>query len=194
MDKIVAQDILPLGEYEKIREDSRRRIWEIKKGRRLLVGDYISILFENRETVIHQIQEMIRAEQIKDPIRLQEEIDAYNSLIPDHGELSSTLFIEIEEQERIKEILDSLMGIDEIGIVYIQIEEKIKIPAIFEKGRSKEDKISAVHYVRFKFNEAEKKAFLDTSIPVYLIIDHPNYKAEAAIGHATRKELGTDLS
>ncbi len=194
MEKIGAQDILPLGEYEKIREDSRRRIWEIKKGRRLLVGDCISILFENRETVIHQIHEMIRAEQIKDPIRIQEEIDAYNPLIPDHGELSSTLFIEIEEQEMIKEMLDSLMGIDEIGIVYIQIEEKIKIPAIFEKGRSKEDKISAVHYVKFKFNEAEKKAFLDTSIPVYLIIDHPNYKAEAAIGHAARKELATDLS
>ena len=194
MEKIGAQDILPLGEYEKIREDSRRRIWEIKKGRRLLVGDYISILFENRETVIHQIQEMIRAEQIKDPIRIQEEIDAYNPLIPDHGELSFTLFIEIEEQERIKEMLDSLMGIDEIGIVYIQIEEEIKIPAIFEKGRSKEDKISAVHYVKFKFNEAEKKAFLDTSIPVYLIIDHPNYKAQAEIGHASRKELGTDLS
>jgi hypothetical protein len=194
MEKIVAKDILTIEAYEKIREDSRRRIWEIKKGRRLLAGDCISILFENRETVIHQIQEMIRAEQIKDPIRIQEEIDAYNSLIPDHGELSSTLFIEIEEQERIKEILDSLMGIDEIGIVYIQINEKIKIPAIFEKGRSKEDKISAVHYVRFKFNEAEKKAFLDTSLPVYLIIDHPNYKAVAAIGHATKKELGTDLS
>ncbi len=194
MEKIGAQDILPLGEYEKIREDSRRRIWEIKKGRRLIVGDCISILFENRETVIHQIQEMIRTEQIKDPIRVQEEIDAYNPLIPDHGELSSTLFIEIEEQERIKEMLDSLMGIDEIGIVYIQIDEKIKIHAIFEKGRSKEDKISAVHYVKFKFSEAEKKAFLDTSLPIYLVIDHPNYKAEAAISLATRKELGTDLS
>lgn len=194
MEKIGAQDILPLGEYEKIREDSRRRIWEIKKVRRLIVGDYISILFENKETVIHQIQEMIRAEQIKDPIRVQEEIDAYNPLIPDQGELGATFFIEIEEQERIKEILDSLMGIDETGIVYIQIEEKIKISAIFEKGRSKEDKISAVHYVKFRFNEAERKAFLDTSIPVYLIIDHPNYKAEAAIGQATRKELGADLS
>lgn len=194
MEKIGAQDILPLGEYEKIREDSRRRIWEIKKVRRLSVGDYVSILFENRDTVIHQIQEMIRAEQIKDPTRVQEEIDAYNPLIPDHGELSSTLFIEIEEQERIKEILDSLMGIDEIGIVYIQIEEKIKIPAIFEKGRSKEDKISAVHYVKFRFNEAERKAFLDTSIPVYLIIDHPNYKAEAIIDHAARKDLRTDFS
>lgn len=194
MEKIAAKDILPLVEYEKIREDSRRRIWEIKKVRRLIVGDYISILFENRETVIHQIQEMIRAEQIKDPIRVQEEIDAYNPLIPDQGELGATFFIEIEEQERIKEILDSLMGIDDIGIVYIYINEHIKISALFEKGRSKEDKISAVHYVKFKFNEAEKKAFLDTSIPVYLIIDHPNYKAEAAIGPATRKELGVDLS
>jgi hypothetical protein len=194
VEKIGAQDILPLGEYEKIREDSRRRIWEIKKVRRLIVGDYISILFENKETVIHQIQEMIRAEQIKDPTRIQDEIDAYNPLIPDQGELGATFFIEIEEQERIKEILDSLMGIDETGIVYIQIEEKIKISAIFEKGRSKEDKISAVHYVKFRFNEAERKAFLDTSIPVYLIIDHPNYKAEAAIGPATRKELGVDLS
>lgn len=194
MEKIGAKDILPLMEYEKIREDSRRRIWEIKKVRRLIVGDYISILFENKETVIHQIQELIRAEQIKDPTRIQDEIDAYNPLIPDHGELSATLYIEIEEQERIKEILDSLMGIDDKGIVYIYINEHIKISALFEKGRSKEDKISAVHYVKFKFNEAEKKAFLDTSISVYLIIDHPNYKAEAAIGPATRKELGVDLS
>lgn len=193
MEKITTKDILTLKDYERVREEQRQRVWDIKKMRRIAVGNHVSILFENRETVLHQIQEMIRAEQIREPARIVEEIDTYNPLIPEYGELSATLFIEIEEQERIKEILDSLMGIDDIGIVYIRIGDSLKIPAIFEKGRSKEDKISAVHYIRFKFNEVEKKAFLDPSIPVYLVINHPNYKGDAKIEYPMRKGLGDDI-
>lgn len=194
MEKITSKDILPMEDYEKVRDESRKRIWDIKKKRRLSVGDHISLLFENRETVIHQIQEMVRAERIKDHVRVQEEIDAYNFLIPEYGELSATLFIEIEEQEKIKEILDRLMGIDDEGIVYIEIGNTVKVPAIFEKGRSKEDKISAVHYIKFKFNEKEKKAFLDPSIHTYLTINHPNYRANVEVAYEMRKELGEDLS
>lgn len=193
MEKITSKDIFPMEDYEKLREDLRKKVWGIKKRRRFAVGNHVSILFENRETVIHQIQEMIRTERISDPIRIQEEIDAYNPLIPGDMELSATLFIEIEEEGKIKEILDSLMGIDEAGVVYILIGDSLKILAMFEKGRSKEDKISAVHYIKFKFNEKEKKAFLDPSIHTYLTINHPNYKADVEIDYTFRKELGDEL-
>src|SRR5574341_953144 len=98
MKKIVLNDILGFAAYEKIRPEFRQEIIEKKKNRRVSVGDQISLVFENRDTVIFQIQEMLRAEKITDLDKIREEIAVYNEFIPNPGELSATLFIEIEDR------------------------------------------------------------------------------------------------
>ncbi|MBI2358146.1 MAG: DUF3501 family protein, partial [Deltaproteobacteria bacterium] len=147
--------------------------------------------FENRDTVIFQIQEMVRAEKIADLDKIREEIDVYNSLIPEAGELSATLFLEIEEQSRVREELLKFLGIDER--VYLKIGNRT-IHARFEPGHSKEDKISAVQYVRFSFKPDEIRAFVEGKEEAELLIDHPNYKASATIGDEMRGSLTEDLA
>ena len=125
MKKITPAELKTPAEYEPLREDFRRRIIDLKKRRRLSVGDRISLVFENRDTVLFQIQEMVRAERMTAPEAIQEEIDVYSRSIPAAGELSATMFIEIAESERIQEILDTLLGIDEavsIGLTEPDVE------------------------------------------------------------------------
>src|SRR5260370_15523108 len=111
MKKIELADIQNILDYEKVREEAQNRIIALKKNRRVQVGDMISFVFENRDTVLFQIQEMVRAERIVDEEKIQDEIDVYNELIPGDGELSATMFIEIQDQARIRETLEKLLGI-----------------------------------------------------------------------------------
>ncbi|TAK07673.1 MAG: DUF3501 family protein [Candidatus Manganitrophaceae bacterium] len=191
MKKIEIEELHPLAEYEKIRDSFRRQIMEEKKKRRIQVGPYVSLTFENRETILFQIQEMLRVERVEDPVKVQEEIDVYNDLIPDEGELSATLFIEITDEGKVKEILDRLIGIDRPNVVYFQIGKK-KVAADFEAGRSTEEKISAVHYVRFKWNPTSVETFRSEK-ENYLVVEHPQYKERALISEATKKALLEDL-
>jgi len=191
MEKIEIEEIYPLAEYEKIRDGFRQAIMEEKRKRRVQVGPYVSLTFENRDTILFQIQEMLRAERIQDPAKVQEEIDVYNDLIPDEGELSATLFIEITEQDKIKEILDRLIGIDRPDVVFFQIGKK-KVPALFEGGRSTEEKISAVHYLRFKWNPTMIEAFRSEK-ENYLVVEHPNYKERTLLSDETKRALLEDL-
>lgn len=190
MEKITLDDIMGFPAYEKVREDFRRRIIELKKKRRISVGEKVSLVFENRETVTFQIQEMLRAEKITDLDKIKEEIEVYNSLIPDSGELGATLFLEIEDQSRLREELLKFIGIDEF--VFLKIGNH-SIHARFEEGHSKEDKISAVQYVRFPFRQEEIEAFAEGGEEAVLLVDHPNYRAKAPITGETRKSLAEDL-
>ena len=99
--------------YETIRQDFRRRIIELKQKRRISLGDRLSLVFENRPTVIFQIQEMLRVENISDLDKIRQEIATYNQLIPDSGELSATLFLEIEDQTHLREELLKFQGIED---------------------------------------------------------------------------------
>ncbi len=190
MKKVTLDDIMGLPAYEKVRENFRRRIIELKKKRRISVGDNVSLVFENRDTVIFQIQEMIRAEKITDLDKIREEIEVYNSSIPEAGELSATLFLEIEDQSHLRDDLLKFLGIDEA--VYFNIGNS-SIHARFEEGHSKEDKISAVQYVRFPFSQEGIKTLVEGKEEAALLIDHPNYHAKATIGPETRKSLVEDL-
>jgi hypothetical protein len=192
MKKIEFEDVHPLEEYEKIRELFRQQVIDLKEKRRLQIGPYISITFESRETVLFQIQEMIRTEHLNDRAKIQAEIDAYSDLIPGSRELSATLFIEITEQNKVKEVLDKLIGIDKENRLYFQIAQKKRVPGIFEAGRSTEEKISSVHFVRFKWNFVEIETFRMEK-ESYLVIDHPNYKERALISDETKKMLLEDL-
>lgn len=191
MRKIELREVRSLQEYERVREEFRRRVIDLKRRRRVQVGNRLSFLFENRETVLFQIQEMVWAERIQADDKVQAEVDVYNGLIPGPGELSATMMIEIEEMALIKPELDRLMGIDSGECVRLQVGNTHAIPGRFEAGHSKEDKISAVHFVRFTFTPEQVRAF--RSEVVTLVADHPNYRAGTVLGPETKAALLEDL-
>jgi len=191
--KLTLSNITPLSEYEKERAGFRRRIIALKALRRIAVGELITLVFENRDTVRFQIQEMTRAERLDDEAKIREELATYNELIPNDGELSATLFIEITEAGRIKELLDRLMGIDEPGRLWLELGNA-RCDAIFEAGHSKEDKLSAVHYLRFQLTPEQQRRLGDHAVAARLVIEHPNYKASAELALETRRSLLDDLT
>jgi len=191
---IALSDVINFFEYEKVREERRRRVIALKQKRRVQVGPFLSFVFENRETLLFQIQEMCRAERIIDDAKVQEEIDVYRALLPGPAELSATVFIEITEKDQIKPVLDRFMGIDTGRHVWLEMGKGIVVPGVFEAGHSDEEKgkLAAVHFVRFAFTAEAVTAF--RSGEGYLAVDHPASRARARLSEETRAELLTDLS
>ena len=192
MEKLALSDIKPLAEYERERTDFRRRIIELKAPRRISIGPLITLVFENRDTVRFQIQEMLRVERIEEEGKVRHELEVYNGLIPEEGELSATLFIEITDGDRIKVTLDQLMGIDEPGRLRLEVGGE-RCVALFEAGHSSEEKLSAVHYLRFRLTPEQQKRLADPALAARLVIDHPHYQASAELGLSTRRSLLADL-
>ncbi|MDR7491970.1 MAG: DUF3501 family protein [Armatimonadota bacterium] len=190
MDKIRFEDVRNLVEYEKVRPAIRAAVIALKRDRRVPVGDRLSVVFENRDTVLFQIQEMVRAERLVDEARIREEIACYNELIPDPGELSATLFIEIEDRTQIRPILDRFLGIDQGEHVWLEVGGT-RVPARFAPGRSREDRISAVHFLRFAVPETLRTAF--KTAPLALVVEHPACRGRTPLGEGTRRALLEDL-
>jgi hypothetical protein len=187
---VTLDEIVGLARYEDIRSEVRARIIELKKRRRVSVGDRVSFVFENHDTVWFQIQEMLRAEHIVDLDRVREEIAVYNALLPGPNELSATMFLEITELERVREELLRFMGIDEC--VRLEVGS-LQLKGLFEPGRAKEDKLSAVQYVRFACPSETAKLLQDPSVPAHLVIEHPNYRESAELPVEVRESLAQDL-
>ncbi len=190
---ITAEDIVPYKEYERQREAFRARIIELKRRRRISIGPLITLIFENRETLRFQIQEMVRVEHIIDPVKVQDEVDVYNALLPAPGELSATLLIEITDEAMMKTWLDRFMGLDHGEKVAITAGGE-RVFGEFEGGRSHNTKISAVHFVRFRPTASMKEAFADLRRPVTISIDHGGYREEAPVSGSMREEWLSDLS
>ncbi len=193
MNLLTPHDLLPVGEYERQREQFRSQIIALKQRRRIFLGPLLTLVFENRETLRFQTQEMIRVEHILDPRKVQDELDVYNALMPGTGELSATLLIEITEQDRMKEWLDMFMGLDHGEKVAIRAGSE-HIFGQFEGGHSHETKISAVHFVRFRPTTAMTAAFADLRQPVMLTVRHGEYHAEAPVPGSMREEWLSDLA
>ena len=199
MRNVGASEVKDLTAYEKVRAAERARNLEATKHRRVSVGENLSFLFENRDTVLFQIQEMVRTERIVDATRIQEEVDSYNGLVPGRDELSATLFIEIPELVRmtsaqVRQAVNRFQGLDQDGVISLKIGSEVSLPARFQEGHSKEEKMAAVHYLRFAVPPAARAALADASRTAALFVDHPNYKAEAPLSSALRAELLKDLS
>jgi hypothetical protein len=192
MKLLTKEDLIPYADYERQRDSFRQRIIELKQPRRISVGEQITLVFENRDTIQFQIQEMIRVERIFDPAKVQGELDVYNELLPAEGELSATLFIEITESDRIKQRLDSFQGIDRGESVALAIGP-CKVYGEFEVGHSKEEKISAVHFVRFRPPRDFVKALLDDGQAASILVNHDVYKAKAIVLEDLRREWLADL-
>lgn len=192
MEPIRRTDIKTLPEYEPVRDSSRREVIALKKSRRVLLGECVSVVFENRRTVTHQIQEMMRAEHIYDETLILHEIETYNKLIPGKDELSATLFIEVDDPQAIKPTLDRLRGLDDGRSLVLRIGGVPPIYAMFEAGHSNEEKISAVHYIRFSLNAAAQRALRDGAAAA-LAVAHPRYRAETPLSEEVRRQLVSDL-
>ena len=192
MTPIAPGEILNLYDYETVREARRRAVIELKADRRVAVGRHLSFVFENRETVWFQIQEMIRAERLIDPEKIAEEVAVYNTLLPRPGELAATMFIEIGEPEHIKPVLDALLGIDTRDYVRLHVGPHVVVGA-FEAGHSDEElgKLSAVHFVRFPIPSAARRAFAQSEVT--LVVEHPNERARTVLSEAARRRLAEDL-
>ncbi|WP_447601052.1 DUF3501 family protein [Nitrospira sp. Nam80] len=189
---LTQQDLIPLADYEQQRDAFRRRIIDVKRRRRISIGPLVTLVFENRDTLQFQVQEMVRAERILDPVKVQDELDVYNALLPQAGELSATLLIEITEADRMQYWLDSFMGLDRGQTVALRAGTE-QVFAEFEGGHSHETKISAVHFVRFRPSSGMIAAFNDPAIRVALSVMHGVYQEEVDVPWTMRQEWLDDL-
>lgn len=192
MRPLVRADLLNLHEYERVREARRREIVALKAPRRIQVGRYLSFLFENRDTVWFQVQEMCRTERLVDEARVQDELDVYNALLPRPGELAASLMIEIADAAEIKPVLDKLLGIDTRDYVRLQVGSATA-GGVFESGHSDEErgKLSAVHFLRFPLTPAMRAAFLGAEVAI--VVEHPNERARTVLSEETKQSLARDL-
>lgn len=188
MRPIALEDILGRERYGGTREAIRRRLIEHKRVRRVAVGDRVSLVFEDRATVWYQTQEMLWVERITDLDAIRAELDVYNALLPGTDELAATLFIELDDQMRMREEFQRLLGLD--SHVQLAVGDRA-IPARFEEGRQTEAQISAVQYVRFPI-DATTRAALANGAPMAIAIDHPNYTVRAPLAEPVRASIAAD--
>lgn len=190
MKRITRGDIKGPALYGPIRDDFRKRIIELKKPRRIGVGDRVTLVFENRHTLLFQIEEMLRAESLTTDEQIQAEIDVYNALMPTESALSATLFIELPQDTDKRAELGRLIGLDEHVLLHIG-EHAIR--ADFEPGRSDGERISAVQYTRYSLSPEARAALLTPGTRLAIEIDHPGYSHRTECGEATRTSLAADF-
>jgi hypothetical protein len=189
MGEVHRAEILPLDDYEEVRERFRGRVIKEKKHRRLKLGPHVSAVFENRDSVLLQIQEMLRTERIVDDAAIQHEIDTYNELLPAEDELSITLFVEIPEREVRDQMLKELVGLEETVVLEV---DGHPVPAFGERQGAAADRTTAVHYLKFKLPAAVLPAVKAGTAKMKLAIRHPRYQHEAALPPRTRSSLAAD--
>jgi Protein of unknown function (DUF3501) len=194
--KLTLNDIAEPRAYERQRPEFRDRIIALKTRRRVHVGTILSVVFENRDTMLFQVQEMARAEKMTTDVQIEHELATYNPLIPDVGDLSATLFIECTDDEQMKYWFPRLVGIErsieiEVGQGTEAIVVRCQVEAAHEAQLTREDTTSAVHYIRWTFPADAVAAFV--AGPVTLRCTHPNYLEAAELTIDTRTELFSDL-
>jgi hypothetical protein len=191
MKAIETSEILPLGEYEAVRPRFRARVIDEKKPRRVTLGELVSVLFENRDSVLLQVQEMLRTERITAPAAILHEIETYNDLLPGPGQLSLTVFIEIPDRATRERMLVELAGIeDTFGV---QVDGRLflatgKRPAGYVDGRT-----TAVHYLKATLDHEAVAAITGGDAEVALVVKHPKLRIVAQLGRATVAKLAEDL-
>jgi hypothetical protein len=188
---ITRRDIKGPALYATIRDDYRNRVIQLKRPRRVLIGDRVSLVFENRHTLTLQIEEMCRAENLTQDAQIEAEIEVYNELMPTADSLSATLFIELPPEEDPYVALKQLVGLDEHVILHVGPHA---IRAAFEPGRSTEDRISAVQYTRYRLSAEARAALLTPGTKLAVEIDHPNYRHRVECSEEMRASLAGDYA
>ena len=186
------KDLIPQEKYEKIRKKFRKELLSIKKNRRIPIGPHATFYFENFDTMLGQIQEMLYIEKGGDE-QLKDELNAYNPLIPKGKNLVATLMFEIDEPKLRTDFLSKVGGIEEK--VYFQIGEDIieAVPEIDVDRTSEEGKASSVQFVHFNFSETQIKKFKDLNTEIKIGINHNLYKHRVKILKDTQNALIKDF-
>lgn len=193
MRKINFSEIISPQEYEKRRKTLLEHITNLREKLKVRVGSQILIVFENRDTLLFQIQEILRTEQILSDDEIKYEIDAYNELIPEKNEIAATLFVEVDDIRSLCQSLNRLVGLDKGKYLYLQVDDKFKIYAEFEKENYKENLISTIYFIKFKLKPEEIEEIKNLDNELKIVIEHPNYKSYAIISKETREELISEL-
>jgi len=193
MSKLTHEDLLSLEEYSKRRDEFRKQAMAYKRIRRVQVGPDVMMHFENRQIMQYQIQEMLRIEKIFEADGIQEELDAYNPLIPDGSNWKATQMIEFEDPEVRARELARLVGID--AKTWVQVGEHEKVYAISDEDmeRETEEKTSSVHFMRFELT-SEMCADARSGSVVKVGTDHENYRYEVELESSARESLVEDLA
>jgi len=196
MTKLALADISDLRAYELEREEFRNGVIALKKRRRVPVGPVVTFVFENRDTIRFQIQEMARAERMSTDIAISHELAAYNPLIPEPGELSATMFIELTSEPQLRHWLPALVGIERaVELVIGGGSGAVVVNAAPEPCHAaqltREEITASVHYIRWTLASEQVEPFARG--PVVLAVNHPAYAHAATLGQATPEELLADL-
>lgn len=197
MTALTLDDIADLREYERDREAFRAHIIALKKIRRIALGPLMTLVFENRDTVRFQIQEMARIEKLISDEAIEAELATYNPLLPDEGHLSATLFLELTSKEDLKAWLPKLVGIERaIELRLGDGPDAERLPSIPEAAHeaqlTREEITASVHYIRFALDADQAGRF--RAGPVTLASVHPEYPHEVVLGDDARASLAEDLA
>ena len=193
MEKLTHESLMSLEQYAKQRADFRKQVMEHKKPRKVLLSEHATLYFEDRLTMQYQVQEMLRIERIFEEEGINEELEAYNPLIPDGSNLKATFMIEYDDVEERKQALAGLIGVEDK--VWVQVEGFDKVFAIANEDleRSDETKTSSVHFMRFEFSD-EMVAAAKAGNSIKMGIEHPNLTTEVVVSKETQDSLIQDFN
>jgi hypothetical protein len=192
MTTITRADLLTLEAYAKIRQSSKPAAIAHRRLRSVALGEHINLQFEDRQTIQRQIQEMLHIEKIFEEDGIQSEIEAYAPLIPDGGNWKATMLIEYPDVHERKRELARLMGVEDRMFVEVEGHPRVFAIADEDLDRSTDEKTSAVHFVRFEFNAAQRAA-IRAGAAVKLGCDHTHYPAHVTVSPETLASLAGDL-
>jgi hypothetical protein len=192
MNKLKREDLFSLEQYAEQRADFRDRVMAHKKNRRVNIGPHLSLYFEDRLTIQYQVQEMLRIEKIFEAGAIQEELDTYNPLIPDGGNLKATAMLEFEDVELRRKRLGELVGVE--NHIWLQVDGHEKVYAIANEDleRSTDEKTSAVHFLRFEL-DCEMATAAQSEARISLGVDHDFYRYATVLEGQTKRSLINDL-
>jgi len=193
MNKLSREDLFTLEKYAEVRPEFRARVMAHKKNRRLPIGPNATLYFEDTLTMHYQIQEMLRAERIFEASGIQEELDAYNPLIPDGSNWKATFMLEYPDEEERRVQLEKLIGIERH--VWAQVADFARVTPVADEDLEREDehKTASVHFMRFELTP-EMATAVKNGATVSMGIDHPAYTyAVEPIAQNIRDSLAGDL-
>lgn len=193
MEKLTRENLYSLERYAEVRKEFRERVMEHKRDRRLQLGENATLYFEDRLTMQYQVQEMLRIERIFEAAGIEEELQAYNPLIPDGSNWKATFMVEFPDVAERREKLKQLVGIEDHVWLQVGASEKIRPIADEDLERDSEDKTSAVHFLRFELQPGQVEALKDGA-PLAAGIDHGRYDVEIRpVPDSIRNSLLADL-
>ena len=192
MKKLIPSDLLSLEEYDKSREQIKSDLISHKKNRSIKIGDHILMLFEDYETIKYQVQEMLRIEKIFKEKDIQEEIDAYEPLIPDGKNLKATMLIMYTDERERKIMLNKLHDLE--NNVWLSIDNSKRTFAVSDEDleRSRDEKTSAVHFLRFQLDDSEVSLFKESQNIIFGV-DHKEYNLQKKLDQNTIDTLAKDF-